>query len=55
MDIPKKNRPVAELVSLQWGHALSGMDMLADNGEWRKDPSLQWGHALSGMDIFHSA
>ena len=51
MDTPKKNRPVAELVSLQWGHALSGMDTLRSKVH-NDSPSnmLQWGHALSGMD-----
>ena len=37
---------------LQWGHALSGMDiwnMWLDNDKITLE--LQWGHALSGMDI----
>ena len=36
---------------LQWGHALSGMD-IGTWGFWLVDgQGLQWGHALSGMDI----
>ena len=36
---------------LQWGHALSGMDMTTGRGFPDLVLMLQWGHALSGMDI----
>ena len=36
---------------LQWGHALSGMDMLHQQSQQAVQSRLQWGHALSGMDI----
>ena len=36
---------------LQWGHALSGMDMLILLRDACAKSELQWGHALSGMDI----
>ena len=37
---------------LQWGHALSGMDICCGGGGGvHVDLLLQWGHALSGMDI----
>ena len=40
-------------LSLQWGHALSGMDThLVDMDVQRLGKALQWGHALSGMDTF---
>ena len=41
---------VNALISLQWGHALSGMDTSKTNGPIRVIGKLQWGHALSGMD-----
>ena len=36
---------------LQWGHALSGMDMWIQFAGEQFGLPLQWGHALSGMDI----
>ena len=36
--------------TLQWGHALSGMDTPTGCRERTIDTELQWGHALSGMD-----
>ena len=36
---------------LQWGHALSGMDILRCVVNRACRELLQWGHALSGMDI----
>ncbi len=37
--------------ALQWGHALSGMDIGPKTRAWQGQLMLQWGHALSGMDI----
>ena len=37
--------------TLQWGHALSGMDILVVYQISQASEMLQWGHALSGMDI----
>ena len=39
------------LAMLQWGHALSGMDITSDSQSAQITLTLQWGHALSGMDI----
>ena len=39
-------------IRLQWGHALSGMDMRVMRLILPVILLLQWGHALSGMDIF---
>ena len=36
---------------LQWGHALSGMDIAGRQLSMLPSLVLQWGHALSGMDI----
>ncbi len=36
---------------LQWGHALSGMDIPVHRGRDHQCHQLQWGHALSGMDM----
>ena len=36
---------------LQWGHALSGMDMISGYVGNKYGTRLQWGHALSGMDM----
>ena len=36
--------------TLQWGHALSGMDTIEDSTKGGRMATLQWGHALSGMD-----
>ncbi len=41
-------RPV--ICGLQWGHALSGMDMMIGWNPYPDVDMLQWGHALSGMD-----
>ena len=38
-------------VTLQWGHALSGMDTEAVEVHLDEIKMLQWGHAFSGMDI----
>ena len=35
---------------LQWGHALSDMDITVHHNEVCNKCRLQWGHALSGMD-----
>ena len=37
--------------TLQWGHALSGMDILHAWTTMFRAYALQWGHALSGMDM----
>ena len=37
-------------LGLQWGHALSGMDMMLQDGVDLYPAMLQWGHAFSGMD-----
>ena len=36
---------------LQWGHALSGMDISPRQVDRGRYVLLQWGHALSGMDM----
>ena len=36
---------------LQWGHALSGMDINSSGSCTCRRYKLQWGHALSGMDM----
>ena len=39
---------------LQWGHALSGMDIVGSLISADKIYPLQWGHALSGMDMLRN-
>ena len=39
------------LDGLQWGHALSGMDITPPRLPLLCAVRLQWGHALSGMDM----
>ena len=39
---------------LQWGHALSGMDISILSAMSFSFILLQWGHALSGMDIIRA-
>ena len=38
--------------TLQWGHALSGMDTTSSASNASMTLPLQWGHALSGMDTW---
>ena len=38
-------------LKLQWGHALSGMDIRGADCMITDVRELQWGHALSGMDM----
>ena len=51
MDIESKRSGREIGMELQWGHALSGMDISECNRDLIGRLMLQWGHALSGMDI----
>ena len=48
-----KGRWLTWPTTLQWGHALSGMDTWSRISMLEQMVMLQWGHALSGMDTSH--
>ena len=54
MDIIQAGWEAARKQELQWGHALSGMDIRLKVFPLRNVDRLQWGHALSGMDILYA-
>ena len=48
-----QQRPVGD--SLQWSHALSGVETLSDNTATHTRGDLQWSHALSGVETSHQS
>jgi len=37
-------------VTLQWGHAFSGVETIEQNAYGDRSHELQWGHAFSGVE-----